>query len=325
MKTQVVRVTAPARLHLGFLDLNGGLGRKFGGIGLALAEPQTRLTLKFSEHGRTQVTGSQANRAENYLTKMAASLQLEGAYALHVEEALPAHAGLGSGTQMALSVAQALRRLHHLPLNAAEDAMVLERGARSGLGAAFFRTGGLLVDGGRGPDTRLPPIIAAQDFPSDWRVILVLDHGSTGVHGAKEIAAFATLPRFPESAAQTICRLTLMQLLPALAEQDIAAFGSAVFDIQRLAGAYFAPAQGGVFASARVAQTMGRLDALGAFGSGQSSWGPTGFAFAPSQKIAQNWVDTLLRESHAENLEIRIVSGRSSGASVETLPQLTPA
>src|SRR5258708_30309614 len=32
---QVV-VFAPARLHLGFLDLDGGLGRRFGGLGLTI-------------------------------------------------------------------------------------------------------------------------------------------------------------------------------------------------------------------------------------------------------------------------------------------------
>ncbi len=31
-----VSVEATARLHLGFLDMNGGLGRKFGGLGLSL-------------------------------------------------------------------------------------------------------------------------------------------------------------------------------------------------------------------------------------------------------------------------------------------------
>ncbi len=36
-----VRVIAPARLHLGFLDLNGGLGRLFGSIGLAIDTPRT--------------------------------------------------------------------------------------------------------------------------------------------------------------------------------------------------------------------------------------------------------------------------------------------
>ena len=34
-----VKVTANARLHLGFLDLNGDLGRKFGSIGLCLDQP----------------------------------------------------------------------------------------------------------------------------------------------------------------------------------------------------------------------------------------------------------------------------------------------
>src|SRR6202035_3311578 len=41
-----VVVFAPARLHLGFLDLNGGLGRRFGGLGLAIDRPATRLTLR---------------------------------------------------------------------------------------------------------------------------------------------------------------------------------------------------------------------------------------------------------------------------------------
>jgi len=36
-----IRVTAPARLHLGFLDLNGAIGRRFGSIGLAIDKPET--------------------------------------------------------------------------------------------------------------------------------------------------------------------------------------------------------------------------------------------------------------------------------------------
>jgi beta-ribofuranosylaminobenzene 5'-phosphate synthase len=41
-----VMVTAAARLHLGFLDMNGGLGRRFGSLGLAIDRPSTRLTLR---------------------------------------------------------------------------------------------------------------------------------------------------------------------------------------------------------------------------------------------------------------------------------------
>src|SRR5712692_8592737 len=36
-------VTVPARIHLGFLDLNGRLGRRFGSIGLALSDLNTKV------------------------------------------------------------------------------------------------------------------------------------------------------------------------------------------------------------------------------------------------------------------------------------------
>ena len=41
-----VTVTASARLHLGFLDMNGGLGRRFGSLGLAIDRPVTCLRLQ---------------------------------------------------------------------------------------------------------------------------------------------------------------------------------------------------------------------------------------------------------------------------------------
>ncbi|MGH8511817.1 MAG: hypothetical protein ACREU8_10690, partial [Gammaproteobacteria bacterium] len=40
-----VTVTAPARLHLGFIDMSGDLGRRFGGLGLTLSGIQTRLSV----------------------------------------------------------------------------------------------------------------------------------------------------------------------------------------------------------------------------------------------------------------------------------------
>ncbi|MCK5478875.1 MAG: GHMP kinase, partial [Methylococcales bacterium] len=43
-----VFVIAPARLHMGFIDLSGSLGRNFGSIGVALNEISTRLSVKAS-------------------------------------------------------------------------------------------------------------------------------------------------------------------------------------------------------------------------------------------------------------------------------------
>ena len=141
-----VTVTVPARLHLGFLDPSGTLGRKFGSIGLAIDCFRTRITIRAGSHMR--VAGFDSDRAAHHLETMRGQLALEGAYHLTVEEAVPAHVGLGSGTQIALAIAAGVRRLHDLPLDMGGDAIRLGRGARSGVGIGLFDRGGLVVDGG---------------------------------------------------------------------------------------------------------------------------------------------------------------------------------
>ena len=43
-----VYVKTPARLHLGLIDLNGDLGRLFGGIGVAIDYPNVTLKTEIS-------------------------------------------------------------------------------------------------------------------------------------------------------------------------------------------------------------------------------------------------------------------------------------
>ncbi|MEF2552113.1 beta-ribofuranosylaminobenzene 5'-phosphate synthase family protein [Aurantimonas sp. A2-1-M11] len=313
MTDDVVSVSAPARLHLGFLDPGGQSGRRFGGIGLALEEPATQLTIRRAR--QDLVAGPEAERAAGYLRDMRRRLDLGARHELTIQEAIPAHAGLGSGTQLALAVALALRTLEARPADIAGDAARLGRGNRSGLGAAFVTAGGVAVDGGKGNGGLPPPLIARLPFPEDWRVILVLDPGDEGFHGVDEVAAFATLPAFPEAQVGEICRLVLMQALPSLAETDIAGFGAAIGAIQQMVGRHFAPAQGGVFTSPAVSRACEALAAAGAHGIGQSSWGPTGFAFAPSAREAEQLVAAI--GEAATGLDIRIIAGRNHGASVE--------
>jgi beta-RFAP synthase len=314
-----VSVTAAARLHLGFFDMNGGLGRKFGGIGLAIDRPLTRLTLTRAEGGpAARVEGPEAERATRLLAAAQATLAPNGRYALTIHEAIPAHAGLGSGTQLAIAIAAALRRFEDLPDDPSSDAAMLARGARSGLGAGLFAHGGLIVDGGRGPHTLTPPVIARTAFPERWRVILVSDTTAEGLHGMAEKDAFAALPPLGEEATGELCRRVLMQALPALAETDIAAFGAAIARIQEIVGDYFAPAQGGRrFASAQVGRIVGSLVASGAVGGGQTSWGPTGFVFVESETAAQALVDRLDETARAAGVRLSIHRGLNHGARID--------
>jgi beta-ribofuranosylaminobenzene 5'-phosphate synthase len=309
-----VRVIAHARLHLGFLDLHGGLGRKFGSIGVTLEEPRTVLTVH--RGASFAVSGPSAQRARQIALRLMDGLGLSGPFEIALEEAIPEHAGLGSGTQLALALGAALSRCSGLAVEPRRIARLARRGARSGIGIGAFETGGVIVDGGRAEDEDgPPPIVSRLEFPDAWRVLLLADSKGGGLHGSEEYEAFRLLPQFPERLAADLCRLVLMQALPALGEADLPRFGEAVTELQRRVGDYFAPVQGGRFSSPHVAAALAWLEAAGVAGFGQSSWGPTGFAFAASPGEGA----ALMAEAERRwggSLRFRLVRGRNRGAEI---------
>lgn len=312
--TERIVVAVTARLHLGFLDLNGSLGRRFGSIGLALDRPVTRIAL--SRAARIEVCGAERERAAAYLDAAMRHIGIRGGHHLAIEAAMPAHAGLGSGTQLALAVASALRRLHGRPADPRDDAAWLGRGARSGVGIGLFRRGGFVIDGGHGAATTLPPVLARLAVPAEWRVLLVMDPLRQGLSGVREKAAFAALPPLSDAHAGRVCRLVLMQMLPALAEADLPGFGAALTEIQHILGDHFAPAQGGRFSSPRVAGAMEWLAQAGATGIGQSSWGPTGFAFVQGATAARDLAARLASIPAGEGLDIVACRALNRGAAI---------
>jgi beta-RFAP synthase len=309
-----VEVYAPARLHLGFLDLNGGLGRRYGSLGLTLEGIGTRLTLTrvAAESGEAA-----SPRAERMLAALASRYGALFPLSLRVSEAIREHVGLGSGTQLGLALAAGVAALAGEPVSARTLAALVERGARSGIGIGAFDMGGFLVDGGKHADAAPAPIIARAAFPADWRVILIFDEAGRGLSGTAEKAAFAALPPFPEMVAAQLCRLTLLRLLPGLAEADFAAFASSVGEIGALLGDYFAPVQGGRYSSPPVAAVLRWLAEAGYAGIGQSSWGPTGFVFVEDPLEAQALEGELTRRfAGAGALAFRAYAGRNRGAEI---------
>jgi beta-ribofuranosylaminobenzene 5'-phosphate synthase len=316
-ETTAIRVVAPARLHLGFLDLAGGLGRRYGSIGLAVDEPATALTV--IRAAAFNAAGEEKSRALGLLQRYINHFDLPGSYRVDVERAIPAHAGLGSGTQLALAIGVAVMRLAGRTPDARSLGELVDRGARSAIGMASFTDGGFIIDGGRGEADRAPPVIVRTPFPDAWRGLLVLDRNAVGVHGDRETKAFSALREFPETTAAHLCHLTLLRLLPGLVERDLPAFGAALTEIQAVVGSHFATEQGGgIWSSPSVGRLVARMGEAGAVGLGQSSWGPTGFAFVENQDAANKHFHTLGEEARSLGLEIVIVRGRNSGATITT-------
>lgn len=309
---------APARLHLGFLDLHGGLGRRFGSLGLTIEGIGTRVRLRPAAAGAISAAAT-PERAASYLRKAQDAFGLPAPVDLAVAKTIPEHAGLGSGTQLGLAVAAALTRLHGRAVPARALADAVDRGARSGIGIGAFESGGFLVDGGRAATAATAgaaPIIARLPFPEDWPILLIFDAARQGLHGRAETAAFGQLPEFTEQLAGRLCRVVLMQLLPGIAERDLAATSAALREIQAHIGDHFAAAQGGRFASPAVADALAWLEAEGIAGIGQSSWGPTGFAIVDDEKRAQALARHIGNRVGAGTLACRIVRARNAGAAI---------
>lgn len=301
---------------MGFVDLNGQAGRCFGSLGLGIEDLSVRLTAR--AHETIVVNGPSAGRAAEFAGSLLSHYGIKGGVHLDIEEAIPEHAGLGSGTQMALAVGTAVARLYELPATAASIATILERGTRSGIGIGSFMHGGFIVDAGRGEATRLPPVVSRLHFPESWRLVLVFDPDRQGVSGPPERAAFEQLGPMAKDIADHISWLILMQVLPAIAESDCNSFGDGISRIQGYIGDYFASAQGGGrFYSPTVAGVMETLRAAGAAGVGQSSWGPTGFAVFPSETHAHKAL-RYVRESGrlTETAHVRLCRARNRPADV---------
>jgi beta-ribofuranosylaminobenzene 5'-phosphate synthase len=307
-------VTATARLHFGFLDPSGRSGRPFGSFGLSLDAPRTRLVLSRAE--RLTVGGPEGERAERYLRQIADSAGIEASYALRIEEAIPSHAGLGSGTQLALAVGSAFSALEGLWLCPRDIAARLGRGARSGIGIATFAQGGAVLD--EGPrEGELPKLAARVPFPDAWRVLLIFDAATEGLAGASESAAFETLPEIPAREIEALSRAVTHGALPALAAGDFTAFCHHVGELQARMGGYFAPWQGGAYASPQVADALGFLRKEGIVGLGQSSWGPTGFAFVEGEAQGEALLSRLRNHCRPTALSFALARGRNEGAKVE--------
>lgn len=321
------RVVAPSRLHLGFLDPGASLGRRFGSLGLVIDGHETVVELAPARGGQGSATAAPAAAAQAALGRASALLQAlaaawgggDRAWHLHLAQVPPAHAGFGSGTQLALAVGRALASCLGRPAGAREIARATGRGLRSGVGIAGFEQGGLLLDGGPGRDGQPAPLLARLELPAAWRVLLVVDPQAQGLSGDAERAALAQLPPLPREAAAEICHEVLMRVLPAAADADFEPFAAGVSRVQALLGSHYAPVQHGrAFTSARVERLLNGVAARTPAGIGQSSWGPTGFALLPDADTARRVLAAVRAADLVDPaLDVNVVAPRAHGASVQ--------
>lgn len=317
MGVRKVEVLAPSRLHFGLWSFGNAADHQYGGVGVMIDEPATRLTITPAE--RLTIAGLDAPRTEHFARRVinAALGGREPACRITLHAAPPAHAGLGSGTQLGMSLAAGLAAWHALPTgDAVQLARWAGRGLRSAVGLYGFARGGLIVEEGKPRGQHISRLFAHADLPSEWRFVLLRVRGVRGLSGEQEQAAISSLPPVPGGTTARMVQLTMEHLLPAAEQGQFAEFSEHLYQYGRLAGECFAARQGGVYASPQLEQLVAWLRGIGVAGVGQSSWGPTLYALVESQAAAAALVERIERERRGDKLELSITPASRQGAIV---------
>lgn len=279
-----VRVETPARLHFGFLDLSGETGRLYGGVGVGIDHPRAVVEAEPADGVEIEAAG-----AEDYfgdIVHRAVEVLGVGGARLVVRDSLPRHVGLGSGTQHASAVLEAVARANGVEATR-EDVRSLGRGVRSGVGRAVFEEGGFVVDAGHDPDTprsarRVPPVAVRHELPSDWRFVVAFPDGE-GAHGEDEERRMERVVGADEGIADSVRRELVARILPGASEGDASLFGAGVAELDRLNGVWYTEEQDGVYdsSSAPIVEEFAAHSSV--TGAGQSSWGPSVYAVTTSE------------------------------------------
>ena len=333
------RVTAGARLHFGFQNLSLARPRLYGSLGLAVERPRFVIEAEPAEEVVVETQPAEevvveadapfARPTREYAARTAELLDLPGV-AVEVLESFPRHVGLGSGTQLALATLAAVARAYDREANPRSQAPDLGRGGRSGVGVATFERGGFAVDAGHPTerftaappdegDWTVPPVIARHEVPTGWRFVVIQPDGEPGRSGESEDASMRTVVEGADPGiADEISVLLTHRLLPAIAEEDVEAFGTAVAELGRLNGAWYADQQGGVYRPP-VGKIVDELSGEPAIsGAGQSSWGPCvyGITDADRADAAREAAHDALDAAGVEG-EVVVTRARNEGARVE--------
>ncbi len=278
----IVEVKTPARLHLGLIELGGHFGRIYGGLGVAVDRPVCHVKIETSD--KLEILGKEVEYVTETVNLLTKKIRLEVKEKISVLEAIPAHKGLGSRTQLSLAVATALAKIHKLNTSTMQLARTLGRGTVSMVGTAVFEKGGFIIEFPRRASNGHGGHILRFDFPEEWSFVVAYSLTESGLSDEVEKKILNSLEPMDEVKCSKISHLVLVRLLPALIEKDLKGFGDALTEIQRLVGEHFSTVQGDVYKNRKAIDLLAEY---GAVGVGQSSWGPTVYGLFASFEEAE--------------------------------------
>ena len=145
----------------------------------------------------------------------------------------------------------------------------------------------------------LKKLLVPKDIDDEKNAILEIRAGT----GGDEAALFSVV---------------LMKMYPSLIKQNFNEFSKCITEMQNYMGKYFNKMQGGKYSSAIISKIINFLKKEKTLGYGQTSWGPTGFAFFSNNDKAKKIKNALEKKfANCNDLEFIICSGKNTGANIK--------
>ena len=315
-----IQIETGSRVHFGLLRTQA----PFGGLGMMVKSPITQVHVSGSDEwsGENQFAERLQAISERIVDRFKIDSSLLDASGLpkarlRVLQAASAHHGLGSGTQLSLAAADAVTRFLNLQCDRETLAYELAgRGRRSAIGAHGYFTGGMIYEAcaednqtGLAENQSLNKVQWQVDVPEAWRIILVRPHQQAPViHGQQETQHFQRVTQ--QQSAERLQDLATNSILPGLQTKDFSSFAEAIEAFNHTSGMMYQSVQGGAYNGQAVTALVAEVKALVGSGVGQSSWGPTVFAWCEDETHAQQVAKQLQCQGHHPQVTAPLNHGR---------------
>ena len=298
-----VKIIANSRLHFGFLNLKSSSSYSYGGMGLSIDRYPTILRVSRASKFESNLKKTLRDKIFNFLCSNSLSKKIR----IDCIESPQKHIGLGSGTQLILSIEEAISKFYGLNTNI----NFFKRNYRSGVGINSYKNGGFIVDS---PKNNLlaNEIIFKTKFPKEWKIILLFDSEAKGLHGSSESRFFSTDTTI--SLRKKLSDLTLNEIIPSIIYKDFDTFARSLTKFQDLNSLFYSSIQKSNYLSHDIAKVIRKVSMNFNVAAGQSSWGPTSYMLIESKNIHNGIISILDNTiSMYNNLSYEIISAKNSG------------